>query len=466
MPVPQAVAAAELLAPRGNEGHAAVGQVARVGVLDEHGLSLTLADHRVRGRTRDLPDLAGLEGVFVDEIRPMARTGTLVAGDPVAGLRHRLIVVMLRRMVGEGEQHALGVVGEIGMDRAARRQLARQPDRLSWTVLPVLQHDQTRGLPAVSAKILIAHVLGQEARTLVDQQLWEVQRRVREDDFAPQIAGADVECFAVRIALRVGELFFQHRQFRGQLRTWCRTLDHFQRPARQRQSRLDVLHVEQIARGLQLRHVIASPGNFLRGLLLLAATSGGIAPRQIGQLARFPVGLPDADPCLKFLLPGIDRRREGRRDHDHQCFARGGSPGLNFGQGATLHPELHLPDSPLRLCAQPALEPLGLAVQLDADLPVLYRETGVVVLLFPDNRLPAVAHAVVREPAVAGGAARLGQRQRHRLAVAPDQLRLAQKGTALAGAAKVQLLHPRNRHLDLARLLLAGQLDAKRLERF
>ena len=163
--VAAAVAAAVLLAAGRDERESSVGQVARIVVLDHHGLPADGADHRVGGRPGQLPKLAAVDRRLVDEKR------LEIAGAAVAA---------------EGEQHPAAVEGKVRMIRHSRRQLVLQQEPHPRIVLPRLQHRQARSGSAVSAEVLVAHVPGHVGDALVQQDLVEVQQRMGKDDLPPQ----------------------------------------------------------------------------------------------------------------------------------------------------------------------------------------------------------------------------------------------------------------------------------------
>ena len=200
------VAAAEVLSARGGEHEPAVGQVARVDVLDHHhGLPPFHRLHRVVRRARELAHPAAVRRALVDEVSAVHH-GVFAAVLRQAGVRgiglghprreapvgvdlQRLRVRgRLRRVVAEREDDAVRVPVEVGVEHRAGGQLALQEHGLARNALPVLEHDESRTRTREAAKVLVDHVevprVGEPA--LHGEQFVELEVGVEEEDAAAE----------------------------------------------------------------------------------------------------------------------------------------------------------------------------------------------------------------------------------------------------------------------------------------
>ncbi|OQB85823.1 MAG: hypothetical protein BWX88_01656 [Planctomycetes bacterium ADurb.Bin126] len=399
--VPPAVAAPVLLAAGGDERDPPVRQIARVHVLDEHGLAPVAAFHRVGARAGDLAELARLEVQLVDEVALEV---------PVSPA--------LQRVVDSREQHPLAVVRQVRVEHARLGQHVAQQGRLAGRRLPVVQDDQALALLAVAAEILVAHVLRQEARPLVDQQPVEAELWVRQDDPPAQLAGGLVQFLARAAPLaQLGVAPVQLVQFGCQLGPGRGPLHELQRPAPQLQAGLDGLDVEQVPHGQQVRDALAGACPLLSRLAGLALALARVPPRQLGQV--LPVVLPDgffqvdlaqhvgagealhrSPPdglagLLRLLLPLLLRAMVHVQHAGLAVLARVGPDGGQQKLRALVQPQAHLALAGLEPAGERAVAQLERALlPAVVMLPVLARSVDVPFGLVVGDRihLPVAVH--------------------------------------------------------------------------
>ena len=201
------VAAAVVLSARGGEHEPAVRQVARVDVLDHRGLASALRLHRVAGAARHLAHPAAVRRALVDEVAAVGdgalaarlEAGSVnrmrgidllhprvVAHDHLGHLQFLSVSRRLRRVVAEGEEDAVRVPVEVGVDHRARRELVAEQGGLLRRGLPVLEHDEAGARTAPAAEVLVHHVVLARIRdaALDGEQLLELEVGVAEEDAA------------------------------------------------------------------------------------------------------------------------------------------------------------------------------------------------------------------------------------------------------------------------------------------
>jgi len=286
--VAAAVAAAEALAAGGDEGEAATGQIAGVPVLDEHGRAPLPARHRVAGRAGELAEAGAVGADLVDPETSVLR--------------------VLRRVVAVGEEDAGAVEGEVGVVVCAWRELAVEEDGLPGLGLPVVEDDEAWADAAVSAEVLVAHVVVSGEDALVDKQAVEVEERVGEDD-----ASADGERAARQTGIHgirplSGQLdrFLERGELGGQRRPRRGPLDELEGLAGEGEALAGLAQVVEDADSGQVGRRPGSLGQVLRAGPHLALGIACVARGQGLDIARRPHLVPDAGALLDRLLAGLD----------------------------------------------------------------------------------------------------------------------------------------------------------------
>ena len=201
------VAARNRLAARGVEHEPAVGQIARIGVLQQDRLAPFPRLHRVAGTARERAYPAAVRRRLVDEVamvhhgelavgRSKVRVAGIDAPQPVEALVLQLhhgrraaclrVGLGLARVVAEREDDAVAVPVQIRIEDRAPGQLVLQKHRLVRRLLPVVDRHEagSRTRPATGVLIRGARLLRERQPALHGQEPLELEVWMLEEDAA------------------------------------------------------------------------------------------------------------------------------------------------------------------------------------------------------------------------------------------------------------------------------------------